>query len=96
MTTQKKQPTSKDFNHQGVASINQVLGRNKAPGLRKISRQVINTIRASDRALTYKEVSDLVTEKNYQNILDEADKRSPDLSFDSAVTKAKVRNPDDH
>ena len=42
------------------------------------------------------EVSDLVTEKNYQNILDEADKRSPDLSFDSAVTKAKVRNPDDH
>ena len=76
--------------------MNQVFGRNKAPGLRKISQQVINTIRASSRALTYKEVSDLVTEKNYQNILDEADKRSPDLSFDSAVTKAKVRNPDDH
>ena len=32
----------------------------------------------------------MVTEKNYQSILDEADRRSPDLSFDSAVTKAKA------
>ena len=39
--------------------------------------------------MTYKEVSDLVTEKNYQSIIDECDKRSPDLSFDSATTKPK-------
>lgn len=39
--------------------------------------------------MTYKEVSDLVTEKNYQSIIDECDKRSPDLSFDSAITKPK-------
>lgn len=66
-----------------------MIGRNKVPGLRKISRQVINTIRACKRALTYKEVSDLVTAKNYQSIIDECEKRSPDLSFDSAITKPK-------
>ena len=31
----------------------------------------------------------MVTEKNYQSIIEECDKRSPDLSFDSAVTKPK-------
>ena len=40
--------------------------------------------------MTYKEVSDLVTEKNYQSIIDEADRRSPDLSFDSAITSTKI------
>ena len=48
---------------------------------------MINTIRSSKTALTYKEVSDLVTERNYGSILEEAGKRSPDLSFDSAITK---------
>ena len=31
----------------------------------------------------------MVTEKNYQSIIDECDKRSPDLSFESAATKPK-------
>lgn len=31
----------------------------------------------------------MVTQKNYQSIIDECDKRSPDLSFDSAITKPK-------
>ena len=39
--------------------------------------------------MTYKEVSDIVTERNYHSILEFAGRRSPDLSFDSAVTKSK-------
>ena len=46
-------------------------------------------IRAAHTPLTYKEVSDKVTQANYQAILEEADRRSPDLSFDSAHTKGK-------
>jgi nitrogenase subunit NifH len=60
------------------------------PGLRKISRQVINTIRRSEQALTYKELSDLVTEKNFDQILDEVNMSAEkDMTFDSAVTKPK-------
>ena len=66
-----------------------VSSRGGAPGLRQISRLVINTIRSSKVAMTYKEVSDIVTERNYHNILEFAGRRSPDLSFDSAVTKSK-------
>ena len=46
-------------------------GQKRAPGLRKISRQLINTIRASKDALTYREVSDIMTEANYESIVDE-------------------------
>lgn len=31
----------------------------------------------------------MVTQKNYQSIIDECEKRSPDLSFESAITKPK-------
>ena len=39
--------------------------------------------------MTYKEVSNIVIDKNYAKILEEASRRSPDLSFESAITKAK-------
>ena len=66
--------------------------RKAAPGLRKISRQVINTIRASDVALTYREVSDRVVARNYQAILEEVDQRAtPDLTFESASCRGGAR-----
>lgn len=45
---------------------------------------MINTIRASKRELTYKELSELVMEQSYKAILDEVDKRTGDESHDSA------------
>lgn len=49
------------------------------PGLRKISRQVINAIRCAGKPVTYKELSDLVTERNYTGILQEVDKRTSEF-----------------
>ena len=40
--------------------------------------------------MTYKEVSNIVIDTNYAKILEEASRRSPDLSFESAITKAKA------
>ena len=43
--------------------------------------------------MTYKEVSNIVIDTNYAKILAEASRRSPDLpdlSFESAITKAKA------
>ena len=53
-------------------------------GLRKISRQVIRTIRSSNYEMSYREISDRVTAKNWDIITAVAEKRQPDpdLSFD--------------
>lgn len=59
-----------------------MLIRSKMPGLRRISRQVINVIRRSRRPLSYKELSDLVTEKNYEAIIEEVQKRKQDEPVD--------------
>ena len=60
------------------------------PGLRKISRQVINTIRAAGKPLTYKELSDLVTDRNYENILLEVDKRVVEDPSESRESNGRV------
>ena len=50
------------------------------PGLRKIARQVINIIRASQRPMTYKEISELVTERSKSIILRNARKGNCSIS----------------
>ena len=69
---------------QSVKSINQ---RRRVPGLRKISRQVINTVRGSEQPLTYKEVSDLVVERNYAAILEEVTPADDQQNDDSEASK---------
>ena len=60
------------------------------PGLRKISRQVINAIRSSGKPVTYKELSDLVTDRNYDGILSEVDKRTGDISMEAYMADGRV------
>ena len=52
-------------------------GNRKSPGLRNISRQLINCVRNSRQPLTYKQVADLVTADNHDEILAECAARHP-------------------
>ena len=49
-------------------------------GLRRIACEVIYSVRSFEQALSYKEISDLVTEKNYQLILDEISSKTGPVS----------------
>ena len=62
------------------------------PGLRKIARQVINIIRASQRPMTYKEISELVTERSKSIILRNARKGNCSLSQDSIEVSSKPQD----
>ena len=86
----KKRRRTANANDNSVKSINP---RKKVPGLRKISRQVINAIRSSEAPLTYKEVSDLVTDRNYEAILAEVDRRNPEDGNDESITSNKAFSP---
>ena len=52
-------------------------GIRRSPGLRNISRQLINCVRSSMQPLTYKQVADLVTADNHDDILAECAARHP-------------------